>query len=187
MKTYNFIKSLFSSPSFLTFLLIINIIIHGLYFNLESVDIPHATKKLIVDTLKDRLVVESGKGGKIEVKNLENVVDEISYASQLGRLDLVSLILAIFGLILGFGAIYGFMHIKESSERVAEKATLEFLEKWSEGKDKKELSEDKKEVRQKNGKKDPRSIAKKQDEELELIRESARKFAENLVKNKDKE
>lgn len=66
-----------------------------------------------------------------EVK-LENVLDSISYANQLGRLDLVSLILAIFAILLGFGAIYSFLHIKEESKRTAketaEKVATEYFE-----------------------------------------------------------
>lgn len=57
---------------------------------------------------------------------LESVVDSISYASQLGRLDTITLVLAIFGIVLGFAAIFGFLGIKESSENVAKNAA----EKW---------------------------------------------------------
>ena len=89
-----------------------------------------------------------------DLKDLENVVDAISYASQLGRLDVVSLILALLGIVLGFGAIAGFMHIKESShaiakatsKKVAEKVAIEFLKNLTKDKDKGEASEDKKEA-----------------------------------------
>ncbi len=50
---------------------------------------------------------------------LESVADSISYASQLGRLDTITLVLALFGIVIGFGAIFGFLHIKESSEDIA--------------------------------------------------------------------
>lgn len=63
---------------------------------------------------------------KIGSKNLENVVDSISYASQLGRLDIVSFLLAIFAMILGIGAVAGFLHIKESSNGIAKNEA----EKW---------------------------------------------------------
>lgn len=58
----------------------------------------------------------------LQCVKLENVVDSISYASQLGRLDTIALILTIFGIVLGFVAIFGFMAIKESSEIVARNA-----------------------------------------------------------------
>ena len=96
---------------------------------------PNVTKKLVIDAIKRQLTVEAKTK---EVKNLENVLDEISYANQLGRLDTISLLVAAFALILGFGAIAGFMHIKEVSENVAirtsQKITDEFLEKWSKSK-----------------------------------------------------
>lgn len=57
---------------------------------------------------------------------LESVVDSISYASQLGRLDTITLVLTIFSIVLGFAAIFGFLGIKESSENVAKNAA----EKW---------------------------------------------------------
>lgn len=96
---------------------------------------PNVTKKLVIDTIKRQLTVDAKTK---EVKNLENVLDEISYANQLGRLDTISLLVAAFALILGFGAIAGFMHIKEVSENVAirtsQKITDEFLENWAKSK-----------------------------------------------------
>ena len=62
-----------------------------------------------------------------DLKGLENVVDAISYASQLGRLDVVSLILALLGIVLGFGAIGGFMYIKEGSKLAAKQAAEDWL------------------------------------------------------------
>lgn len=59
----------------------------------------------------------------------ENIVDAISFANQVGRLDLVSLLLALLGIILGFGAIAGFMHIKETSEAIAEREAKKWLSK----------------------------------------------------------
>jgi hypothetical protein len=64
---------------------------------------------------------------KIGSQKFENVVDSISYASQLGRLDTVSLLLAIFAIILGFGAVVGFLHIKDTSQMIASKETKEWL------------------------------------------------------------
>ena len=41
-----------------------------------------------------------------ESQNLLNVVDAISYSNQLGRLDIISLLLALFGMVIGFGAVF---------------------------------------------------------------------------------
>jgi len=102
-----------------------NLLNQSFYFKKESVDLPNSTKKLIVDTIKREIDVASK--GKKEAKNLENVVDEISYASQLGRLDAISLLLALFGIVIGFGAIFGFLHIRENSRLIAEQTTTDYL------------------------------------------------------------
>lgn len=117
-----------SSPTALAFLLFINISVHLVYYKIEGFDLPQSTKKLIVDTVKKELEIEANQGCKKEIRNLENVVDEISYASQLGRLDTISLLLTIFGLILGFGAIAGFMHIKETSQLIARSEAKKWLD-----------------------------------------------------------
>ena len=62
----------------------------------------------------------------------EHIVDSISFANQVGRLDLVSLILALLGLALGFGAVAGFLHIKENAERIAQIETTRWLEENAE-------------------------------------------------------
>ncbi len=56
-------------------------------------------------------------------QNLLNVIDAISYSSQLGRLDFISITLALLGIVIGFGAIFGFLHIKETSENIARTAS----------------------------------------------------------------
>ncbi len=60
-------------------------------------------------------------------QGLLNVVDAISYVNQVGRLDIISLVLALLGIILGFGAVAGFMHIKDTAENIAGKATKKWL------------------------------------------------------------
>lgn len=125
-------KKLFSKELLIT-LLLFNTVLHYINFRFEKVDLPNATKQLVIDTIKNELARDQKTK---EIKNLENVVDEISYANQMGRLDTISLLLTIFGLILGFGAVAGFMHIKETSEKIAESETKKWLE--SEG-GKKEL------------------------------------------------
>jgi hypothetical protein len=44
---------------------------------------------------------------------IKQSADAISYANQIGRLDLVSILLGIIAIIFGFVGIVGFLHIKE--------------------------------------------------------------------------
>ncbi len=44
---------------------------------------------------------------------IKQSADAISYANQVGRLDLVSILLGIIAIIFGFVGIVGFLHIKE--------------------------------------------------------------------------
>jgi hypothetical protein len=46
----------------------------------------------------------------------ENIIDSISFANQVGRLDLVSLLLAFLGIILGFGTILGFWELSKTQD-----------------------------------------------------------------------
>jgi len=118
------IKKIFNSPATLSFLLVIQIILHLFHFKVQEFDLPQATKKLIISTIKNELVIDAKTK---EVKNLGNVLDEISYASQLGRLDTISLLLTMFGLVLGLGAVVGFLGIKETSRLIAEQQTTDYL------------------------------------------------------------
>jgi hypothetical protein len=129
----NILKNLkkFFSQEVLIILLLINTSLHYCNFLFEKVDLPNATKKLVIDTIKNELDLNrecAKENCKKEIKNLENVLDEISYANQLGRLDTISLLLALFALVLGFGAVAGFMHIKDTSETIAEKSARKWLD-----------------------------------------------------------
>jgi hypothetical protein len=124
------IKKVINSPATLSFLLLIQIILHLFYFKIQEFDLPNSTKKLVIDTIKNEISFNPkcvNENCKKEVRNLENVLDEISYANQLGRLDTISLLLTLFGIVIGFGAVFGFLHIKESSKIVARDATKEWL------------------------------------------------------------
>lgn len=67
--------------------------------------------------------------------------DVIAYAAQIGRLDLVSLLLAIVGLILVIGGVFAFLnfrsiaktHAKDEAktvaEAIAERVTNEYLQR----------------------------------------------------------
>lgn len=73
-----------------------------------------------------------------EIKNffsnyiqLENVVDSISYAQQLGRLDIISLIMGIFGIIIAVCAVLGFGFIRrEAKEEAKEETKKQMREPW---------------------------------------------------------
>ncbi|MBM5781904.1 MAG: hypothetical protein FJ368_00595 [Pelagibacterales bacterium] len=100
----------------------------------ERFDLPQETKELIVGTIKNELSLNAKcvkESCRKEVRNLENVLDEISYANQLGRLDIISLLLAIFGLVLGFGAVVGFMGIKQTSRITAQESATKWLDSKS--------------------------------------------------------
>lgn len=65
---------------------------------------------------------------------IKESADAISYANQIGRLDLVSIFLAIIATILGLFGIVGFLHVKgmvqAEIDRVVPVETNEFLEKY---------------------------------------------------------
>jgi len=55
----------------------------------------------------------------------QTTVDVIQYASQLGRLDFISALLAAIGVIMVFGGIFAFLNIRSKSEKIAgEVATI---------------------------------------------------------------
>ena len=125
------IKKIINSPATLSFLLLIQIILHLFYFKIQEFDLPNSTKKLVIDTIKNEISFNPkcvNENCKKEVKNLENVLDDISYANQLGRLDTISSLVAAFALVLGLGAIAGFMHIKDTSEGIAEREAKKWLD-----------------------------------------------------------
>ena len=57
--------------------------------------------------------------------NDENYRDALQAAMSLGRLDGVSILLSIIGIMLGLLAIFGFGYIRHRSEKVAEKTAKE--------------------------------------------------------------
>ncbi len=66
----------------------------------------------------DWLVYDASKLQEYCKKN-NQPCDAISVAYQLGRLDLVSVSLAIVGVVVGLSVIFGFIGIKEKSELIA--------------------------------------------------------------------
>lgn len=71
------------------------------------------------------LILKTAEGVK-----KEDILDAISYANQIGRLDLISVLLGFLGIILGFGAVFGFLGIKESSENIAKNTAEIEAKKW---------------------------------------------------------
>jgi len=68
----------------------------------------------------------------VTIEKIKEITDSISYANQVGRLDVISLLLGFLGVILGFAAIFGFLHIKETSKLAAREETEEWMNKSGE-------------------------------------------------------
>ena len=62
---------------------------------------------------KNIWVINDDENYKKATELIKQSADAISYANQIGRLDLVSMFLAVIALIFGFVGIVGFLHIKE--------------------------------------------------------------------------
>lgn len=65
-------------------------------------------------------------------KNNQQPCDAISVAYQLGRLDLVSVSLAIIGVVVGLSVILGFIGIKEKSEFIAAQIASDKMDSYDE-------------------------------------------------------
>ena len=65
-------------------------------------------------------------------ENCETNLDVINIAVQLGRLDFVSICLAILGAAIAMGAIFGFLSIRDQAELVAGRAVREKWKYWEE-------------------------------------------------------
>ena len=62
---------------------------------------------------KNIWVINDDENYKKASELIKQSADAISYANQVGRLDLVSMFLAVIAVIFGFVGIVGFLHIKE--------------------------------------------------------------------------
>lgn len=62
---------------------------------------------------KNIWVINDDENYKKTTELIKQSADAISYANQIGRLDLVSMFLAVIAVIFGFVGIVGFLHIKE--------------------------------------------------------------------------
>ena len=63
--------------------------------------------------VKNIWVINDDENYKKASELIKQSADAISYANQVGRLDLVSMFLAVIAVIFGFVGIVGFLHIKE--------------------------------------------------------------------------
>ena len=71
---------------------------------------------------KNIWVINDDENYKKATELIKQSADAISYANQIGRLDLVSILLGIIAIIFGFVGIIGFLHIKEVVEAKAQLA-----------------------------------------------------------------
>jgi len=63
---------------------------------------------------KNIWIINDDENYKKATELIKQSADAISYANQIGRLDLVSILLGIIAIIFGFAGIIGFLHIKEA-------------------------------------------------------------------------
>ena len=63
---------------------------------------------------KNIWVINDDENYKKATELIKQSADAISYTNQIGRLDLVSILLGIIAIIFGFAGIIGFLHIKEA-------------------------------------------------------------------------
>lgn len=59
-----------------------------------------------------------------QIKSLEDV-DVLNAAVQIGRLDLVSMLLAIFGLLIAIATVFGFIEVRKQAAEKAENVAKE--------------------------------------------------------------
>ena len=66
-----------------------------------------------LDDAKNIWIISDKEDYNKATELIKQSADAISYANQIGRLDLVSMFLAVIAVIFGFVGIVGFLHIKE--------------------------------------------------------------------------
>ena len=110
----------------------------------ETGTVVEVKKAVVTETIKAPVievdkapVIEVDKAPVIEVNeaaieahNSSHSADVIHIASELGRLDIVSLSLTVLGVVLAFTAFFGFVHLKaqtiaEAKKQAKETATIE--------------------------------------------------------------
>ena len=63
--------------------------------------------------VKNIWVINDDENYKKTTELIKQSADAISYANQIGRLDVISILLGVIAIIFGFVGIVGFLHIKE--------------------------------------------------------------------------
>jgi len=76
---------------------------------------------------KNVWLIKDDKDYKKTIELLRESADIISYANQIGRLDLVSIFLAIIGVLFGIFGVVGFLYIREMVSVKAEASIKEYL------------------------------------------------------------
>jgi len=78
---------------------------------------------------KNIWVINDNKDFNRATELVKQSADAISYANQIGRLDLVSILLGVIATILGLAGIVGFLHIETVVKtKISEAVELEFKE-----------------------------------------------------------
>ena len=78
---------------------------------------------------KNIWVINDNEDYKRATELIKQSSDVVSYANQVGRLDVVSILLAIIAIIFGFVGIIGFLHIKEGVDIKTQFAINEYFKK----------------------------------------------------------
>jgi len=82
-----------------------------------------------LDNAKNIWVINDNKDFNRATELVKQSADAISYANQIGRLDLVSILLGIIAIIFGLAGIIGFLHIETVVKtKISEAVELEFKE-----------------------------------------------------------
>ena len=95
---------------------------------------------LVTDTLPVSIIINAGDCGYATDGSLKHCIDVVSVASQLGRFDAATAVLAIIGLIVAFFSLVGFSYVRDKSlfiaretaekvaDRVARKTASAFID-----------------------------------------------------------
>ncbi len=87
-----------------------------------SIALHIATIFLLVAVLKNYNFVTPGL---YEAAKKDDALDALNFAVQIGRLDYVTLLLTVFGILVGIAAVIGFSEIRVRAQEVAREAARE--------------------------------------------------------------
>lgn len=86
-----------------------------------SIALHVATLFFLVAVLKNYSFVTPGL---YEAAKKQDALDALNFAVQIGRLDYVTLLLTVFGILVGIAAVIGFSEIRVRAQEVAREAAL---------------------------------------------------------------